>query len=242
MDGPASSALGEPRTDGVNLVQIGIGHLDIVESDVGDLLHRSAVPAEQAQKWPRTWPWLTRWSRSSSRSSAHTRSTAIGLLITDSSAGLALETQTLPIFSSEDLPPLGNGGTPGLFAQAPHLPTRIAHMVRRSGLAGTVGGPLAEIRHLRAVALARRRRPDVRGKEASLQRPDALAGDTFSGPTSRLPRPCSAPRCTRWSGGAPRGAGCDEVFFQLLRTGWWTTPAGPSRPRTSSPPRPARGP
>jgi aminopeptidase N len=116
-----------PEPMATYLVQIAIGRLDVVEREVGSLDHRSAVPEGTVagmtpyldladEVIPFFEPYFGPYPFD-----------RYGLLITDSAPGLALETQTLPIFSSSDLPPLTAGATPEPIAQL-LIAHELAHM------------------------------------------------------------------------------------------------------------------
>jgi aminopeptidase N len=116
-----------PEQMATYLVQIAIGPLDIVEREVGRLDHRSAVPSGMVEEMtpyldladevvPFFEPYFGPYPFD-----------RYGLLITDSAPGLALETQTLPIFSSADLHPLGGGDEPDSIAHL-LISHELAHM------------------------------------------------------------------------------------------------------------------
>jgi aminopeptidase N len=117
VDGDVEWSFENPEQMATYLVQVGIGDLDVVERAAGRLSHRSAVPAGTADEME---PYLTladdvvRFFEPLFGPYPFDR---YGLLVTDSASGLALETQTLPIFSSDDLPPLPEGGKPAQIAE-----------------------------------------------------------------------------------------------------------------------------
>ncbi len=116
-----------PEPMATYLVQIAVGRFDVVEREVGDLLHRSAVPEGTISGMA---PYLDLADELIPFFESYFGPYPFdryGLLVTDSSPGLALETQTLPIFSSGDLPPLAEGGAPDPIAHL-FVSHELAHM------------------------------------------------------------------------------------------------------------------
>jgi aminopeptidase N len=116
-----------PEPMATYLVQIAIAPLDVVERRVGALDHRSAVTAGSADGMAPYLALADEVIPFFEESFGPYPFDRYGLLITDSAPGLALETQTLPIFSEADLPPLTAGNAPDSIA---HLLVshELAHM------------------------------------------------------------------------------------------------------------------
>jgi aminopeptidase N len=116
-----------PEPMATYLVQIAIAPLDVVERRVGALDHRSAVTAGAAEGMAAYLALADEVIPFFEQSFGPYPFDRYGLLITDSASGLALETQTLPIFSESDLPPLGAGEEPDPVAEL-LISHELAHM------------------------------------------------------------------------------------------------------------------
>jgi aminopeptidase N len=115
LDGPTTTwTFDNPEPMATYLVQIAIGELDIIVRDgVGGAEHRSAVPAgtvEGTEAYLEMADAVIDWFDDQLGPHPFDR---YGLLIADAEPGLALETQNIPIFSKQDLPPLEDGEEPG---------------------------------------------------------------------------------------------------------------------------------